>query len=68
VRAARKELTRLERMLERLQRKESELHDRMAAVAADHEAVLELDAELRSVTAERERVEEAWLEAAEVVG
>ncbi len=68
LRAARKELTRLERTLERLHRKESELHDRMAAVAADHTAVIELDAELRSVTAEREKVEEAWLEAAEVVG
>ncbi len=67
VRAARKELARLERTLERLQRKESDLHDRMAAAATDHATIIELDSELRSVTAEREQVEEAWLEAAELV-
>ena len=44
-RAARKELARLERQMEKLRDREARLHDEMAAAAADHERVLELDAE-----------------------
>ncbi|WP_370514117.1 ATP-binding cassette domain-containing protein [Cellulomonas sp. JZ18] len=68
VRAARKEVTRIERRLERIAALEADLHDRMAAQATDHQAVLALDAELRALAAEREELEAAWLEAAEVVG
>ncbi|MFC8192068.1 ABC-F family ATP-binding cassette domain-containing protein [Cellulomonas sp. NPDC057328] len=68
VRAARKEVTRIERRLERIAAQEAALHDRMAAQATDHQAVLALDAELRALAAEREELESAWLEAAEVVG
>ena len=68
VRSARKEASRLERRLEKLQASESALMGRMAAAATDHEAVTALDAELRSVQAEREEVEEAWLVAAEAAG
>ena len=60
-----KDLDRLERRLERLADREAELHDLMAAHATDHERLLELDAELRAVRAEREQVEEQWLELAE---
>ncbi|RKS68598.1 ATP-binding cassette subfamily F protein uup [Motilibacter peucedani] len=61
-RAARKELTRIERALERLTTRESELHTAMADSATDHERVLALDAELRTVSAERADLEERWLE------
>ncbi len=66
-RAARKDMAKLERTLERLARKEAQLHDQMAAAAAEHTAVQALDAELRVVTAERELVEEEWLAAAEAL-
>ena len=68
VRAARKEVARLERAVDRLTRREGELHAELAASATDHVRVLELDAELRSVLAEREAAEQAWFEAAEVAG
>ncbi len=65
LRAARKELARLDRQLKTLGDRETRLHDRMAAVASDHEAVLALDADLRDVHEQREALEERWLELAE---
>ena len=67
-RLARKELTRLERQLSRLADQEHRLHSEMAEKATDHEAVLELDTRLRALQDERLRIEEEWLEAAEVAG
>ncbi len=64
-RAARKELTRLERQLAQLERREARLHDELAANATDFPRVAELDAELRTVVAEREATEHAWLELSE---
>ncbi|MBO0890623.1 MAG: ABC-F family ATP-binding cassette domain-containing protein, partial [Acidothermales bacterium] len=64
-RQAKKELARLERQLERLQSRESELHEQLAAHATDHERLAELDRTLRDVRAERDRTEERWLELAE---
>ncbi len=66
VRAARKELARLERQLARLADQEAKLHTRLAERATDHEAVLELDTALRALLAERARLEEEWLEQAEL--
>jgi hypothetical protein len=63
-RAARKELTRIERRTEKLRTEEDRLHAALAAAATDHEKVLALDAELRAVVAEREDLEEQWLELA----
>jgi ATP-binding cassette subfamily F protein uup len=60
-RAARKELTRLERLIERLERDEARLHDALAASATDYEAVGRLDAELRDVRARKAEAEEQWL-------
>ena len=40
----------------------------MAAKASDHVAVLELNRTLRALVDEREDLELAWLEAAEIVG
>ncbi len=64
-RAARKEMVRLDRMLQRLAADEDRLHADLARQATDHEAVLALDTRLRAVHAEREALEHAWLEAAE---
>lgn len=66
-RATKKELTRLERRLDKITERESRLHEQLAEHAADVEKLTELDGELREVTAEKQRVEEAWLELAETV-
>lgn len=68
VRAARKEVARIERRLSRIAELEAGLHDQMAAHATDHERVLALDAELRTLAAEKDDLEAAWLEAAETAG
>ncbi|MCW2658238.1 MAG: glycerophosphodiester phosphodiesterase [Jatrophihabitans sp.] len=60
-RAARKELTRLERRIESLHRREAKLHDLLATHATDYAKVAEHDAELKAALAEREAAEEAWL-------
>jgi ATP-binding cassette subfamily F protein uup len=64
-RTARKELARLERELDKLERQERTLHDALAEHAADYVRVAELDAELRSVLARKEATELSWLELAE---
>ena len=55
----------IERALERAARQEKSLHDEMAVHATDFEKVAELDARLRAVLAERDDLEERWLEVAE---
>jgi ABC transport system ATP-binding/permease protein len=64
-RAAQKELTRLERTLSKLDDRAAKLHAQMAEQASDYAKITLLDEELRVVTAERSRIEEAWLVAAE---
>jgi ATP-binding cassette subfamily F protein uup len=66
-RAARKEVQRLERALDRLGEREAALHEAMAASASDHGRLRELQAELEALVAERETAEAAWLDAAEVL-
>src|SRR4051794_3867585 len=60
-RAARKELSRLERRLDVLTKKEGELHAKLAEAATDPDRLLSLDAELRTVLAEKDDVEEQWM-------
>ena len=67
-RAARKELTRLERRIETLTKREAQLHDELATHATDYDRVATLDAQLRDVVAEREAAEEAWLVLADEAG
>jgi ATPase subunit of ABC transporter with duplicated ATPase domains len=67
-RAANKELARLERVIARLEQREAELAEQLAAHATDYVKLAELDAELRQVRAEREAAETRWLEVAEAVG
>jgi ATP-binding cassette subfamily F protein uup len=65
--AARKEIQRLERELERASQREQALQQEMTASASDHARLGELDETLRATQAEREQLEVAWLEAAELL-
>ncbi|MGF1430317.1 ABC-F family ATP-binding cassette domain-containing protein [Kitasatospora sp. LaBMicrA B282] len=65
IRAAKKELQRIERQLAKLEQQESKLHDQLAEHAADFGKVAELDAQLRKVREEKEELELSWLELAE---
>ena len=65
--AARKDLARLERRIEKLRGEEDELHGQLAEVSTDFERVGVLDAQLRDVRLARELVEEEWLTLAEVL-
>ncbi|WP_074316626.1 ABC-F family ATP-binding cassette domain-containing protein [Micromonospora cremea] len=65
VRQARKELTRLERQLGKLDQREVTLLDQLAADATDYARVAELDTQLKDLRAERERIEETWMTLAE---
>lgn len=67
LRAAQKELQKIERRLDRIGEQEAKLHGRIAEQATDFEAVAKLDAELRELAGEREELEMRWLELAEDV-
>ncbi|MFC5197696.1 ABC-F family ATP-binding cassette domain-containing protein [Streptomyces kaempferi] len=64
-RAAKKELQKIERQLDKISEKETRLHAQIADNATDFAKVAELDAELRELTGEREELELRWLELAE---
>ena len=60
-RTARKELQRLERQLERLSARETELAAQLAANATDYEKLTTLGADLKATQAEKADLEERWL-------
>ncbi|MEU0664452.1 ABC-F family ATP-binding cassette domain-containing protein [Streptomyces lavendulocolor] len=64
-RAAKKELQKIERQLDKVSEKEARLHTRIADDATDFEKVAKLDAELRELASQREDLETRWLELAE---
>jgi ATP-binding cassette subfamily F protein uup len=66
-RAARKELSRVEREIGRLDKAEAKLHAQLAEKAADHAAVATLDEQLRTLQADKAALEDAWLELSEQV-
>jgi len=68
LRAAKKDMQRIERDLDRLAEREAALHEEMARSATDHQRLRELDADRAAIGAERERLEADWLAAAEVAG
>ncbi|MDG3014780.1 ABC-F family ATP-binding cassette domain-containing protein [Speluncibacter jeojiensis] len=63
-RAARKELSRLERTVAKLDDRERELHAALAEAATEPARLMELDAQLRQVVADKEAAEEQWMELA----
>ncbi len=65
VRVARKELVKLERRLNALHTRETALHAALVGAATDPSRLLELDAELRTVVAEKTGIEEEWMATAE---
>ncbi|MFF8505034.1 ABC-F family ATP-binding cassette domain-containing protein [Streptomyces anulatus] len=64
-RAAKKELQKVERQLDKLSTRETKLHAQIAENATDFEKVAGLDAELRQLVTERDELEMRWLELAE---
>ncbi|APE36987.1 glycerophosphodiester phosphodiesterase [Nocardia mangyaensis] len=64
-RAARKELSRLERSIAKLDDREQKLHAALADAATDPDKLVKLGGELKAVVAEKEAAEERWLELAE---
>ena len=64
-RTAQKEVTRLERALERSQARDAELQQQMAAAATDSGRLRDLSEQLTTLTAERETLESRWLELSE---
>jgi ATP-binding cassette subfamily F protein uup len=67
VREARKAIARIDKQLARIAEREQTLHDELAEHASDYEKLAELGAALRAVTAEKETLEEEWLQAASVL-
>ena len=64
-REARKTLARIEKQLDRVALREQELNDEMARHLTDYELLADLGRQLGEVTAERDELELAWLEASE---
>jgi ATP-binding cassette subfamily F protein uup len=60
-RAGKKELSRVEREIARLDKREAELHVALAEKAADFAAVTRLDEELRTAQADKAALEDTWL-------
>ena len=65
LREVKKELARLDRQVERLSSRETELHDALAKAASDYSRLIQLGEELRTVEAEKASLEDRWLELAE---
>jgi ATP-binding cassette subfamily F protein uup len=65
VRSLRKDLQRLERRMESLRRKQSDLHVGLAQVGGDYQTAADMDEQLQAVTAELEQTESEWLAVAE---
>jgi ATP-binding cassette subfamily F protein uup len=64
-RATQKELSRLERQLDRVSGQEAELTAALAEHASDYTKLIELGAQLRAVQDEKAGLEERWLALAE---
>ncbi len=67
-RQARKDLARLEQQIARLDERLTSLHEQMAAAASDYQRLTELQRQIELITANKDELELAWLEAAEVAG
>ncbi|MFC4534209.1 ABC-F family ATP-binding cassette domain-containing protein [Sphaerisporangium dianthi] len=68
LRELQKELSRLERQLDKIGGRETALHAAMADAASDYGKLASLDAELKELAAQKETVELEWMELAEKLG
>ena len=64
-RQTQKALARIERQVEKLRQREATLHEQLSENSTDFEKVSELNAQLQAVEAERQVLEDEWLELAE---
>ncbi|MGZ4554127.1 MAG: ABC-F family ATP-binding cassette domain-containing protein, partial [Mycobacteriaceae bacterium] len=67
-RAARKELSKVERLVAKLDDKERVLHKELAEAASDAGKLHSLGAELKALRVEKEAAEQKWMELAEALG
>ncbi len=67
-RAARKELTKIERQLGKFADREAALHELLAEHATDYGRINELNAELQRVLTDKDEAESRWLELSEELG
>jgi ATPase subunit of ABC transporter with duplicated ATPase domains len=67
-RQARKDLARLEQQIARLDQRITALHEQMTAAASDYQQLAELQREIELITASKDELELAWLDAAEIAG
>ncbi|MFC4592369.1 ABC-F family ATP-binding cassette domain-containing protein [Sphaerisporangium corydalis] len=68
LRESQKELSRLERQLDKISGREATLHAAMADAASDYGRLASLDAELKDLQAQKESVELEWMDLAEKLG
>ena len=67
-RQARKDLVRLEQQIARLDERLGALQEEMAAVASNYEQLVELQKEIETLQANKNKLELAWLEVADLAG
>jgi ABC transport system ATP-binding/permease protein len=67
-RQAKKDLARLEQQIARLDRQLASLHEQMVTAAGDYQRLTELQREMELISASKDELELAWLEAADVAG
>lgn len=67
MRTARKQVARLESQMARLEARIAGVHAAMAEQAADYQALADLQVSLNALTVELAQLEEAWLQAAELI-
>jgi exonuclease VII small subunit len=67
-RQANKDLARLEQQITRLDRQLTSLHEQMAAAASDYQRLAELQRQIELIIANKDELESAWLQAAEIAG
>jgi ATPase subunit of ABC transporter with duplicated ATPase domains len=67
-RQAKKDLARLEQQITRLDRQLTSLHEQMAATASDYQRLAELQRQIELIIANKDELESAWLQAAEIAG
>jgi len=68
LRQARKTMSRVESQIGKVDKRIATLHGQMALAAANYSKLADLQRELDAATAEKDELELAWLEAADLVG
>ncbi|GII93283.1 ABC-F family ATP-binding cassette domain-containing protein [Sinosporangium siamense] len=67
-RELRKEMSRLERQLDKVSERESSIHTKMSETGSDYTKLAALDAELKQLAADKDTIEADWMEIASRLG